>query len=247
MPGWTLFSRVNRQRVPVYAVIGGVGRARWSSRSRRSGATTRASRSPSSRSPGSARSGSTSPTSCPCTCGCRRATASSRARGPWAEVQVDQSGRDGLRDRHGHLAVPAVHHRGVPWDDDFDWTALNYTPFVLVGRADRGRLVGVWARRSGTRARCARSRTDEGTPSVAVTLDELEEGGRRRHRRHRAAHDRRHGGPAAGQAPDGAALPRRGGRARRGGLQLPARRRRGHGHGAPATRCPAGRAATATS
>ena len=49
--------------------------------------------------------------------------------------------------------------------------------------------------------------------------------------RHRAPLHRRHGGPAAGQAPDRAALPRRGGRARRRGLQLPARRRRRHEHG----------------
>ena len=56
------------------------------------------------------------------------------------------------------------------------------------------------------------------------------EGVRRRQRRHRPALHRRHGGTAAGQAADRGALPRRRGRARRRGLQLPARRRRRHGH-----------------
>ena len=56
-------------------------------------------------------------------------------------------------------------------------------------------------------------------------------GGRRGHGRHRAAGDRRHGGPPAGQAADRGPLPRRGARARRRGLQLPARGRRRHGNG----------------
>jgi hypothetical protein len=52
--------------------------------------------------------------------------------------------------------------------------------------------------------------------------------GRGRHGRHRPG---RHAGPADGQAADRAPLPRGGGRARRRGVQLPARRRRRHEHG----------------
>jgi hypothetical protein len=31
-------------------------------------------------------------------------------------------------------------HAAVPWNDDFDATALNYTPFVLLV----GIIVGIW-------------------------------------------------------------------------------------------------------
>jgi amino acid transporter len=31
-------------------------------------------------------------------------------------------------------------HAAVPWNDDFDWTALNYTPLVIIV----GLLVGIW-------------------------------------------------------------------------------------------------------
>ena len=77
---------------------------------------------------------------------------------------------------------------------------------------------------------------DPPPPPPAPSLSEgdargAQEGGRGRHGRHRAARDRRHGGPAPGQAADGEPLPRRGARARRRGLQLPARRRRRHGDG----------------
>ena len=65
--------------------------------------------------------------------------------------------------------------------------------------------------------------------------------------RHGPARPHRHAGPAAGQASDRAALPRRGRRARRRGLQLPAGRRRRDEHRSTATRCPPGSAATATS
>ena len=62
-----------------------------------------------------------------------------------------------------------------------------------------------------------------------MTLEELRGRGRAGRDRHRAARAHRHAGPPAGQAPDRAPLPRRGRRARRRGLQLPARRRRRHG------------------
>ena len=63
-----------------------------------------------------------------------------------------------------------------------------------------------------------------------MTAGRAEEGVKDGDGGHRAAGHRRHGGPPAGQAPHGQALPRRGARARRRGLQLPARGRRGHGH-----------------
>ena len=58
-----------------------------------------------------------------------------------------------------------------------------------------------------------------------------QEGGQGGGGRHGVARHRRHGGSPPGQAADGRPLPRRGGRARRRGLQLPAGRRRRHGHG----------------
>ncbi len=74
-----------------------------------------------------------------------------------------------------------------------------------------------------------------------------EKGGGGRHGGHRAPRHRGHGGAPPGQAADGSALPRRRGRARGRGLQLPARGRRGHGDRRRATRWPPGRRATATS
>ena len=55
--------------------------------------------------------------------------------------------------------------------------------------------------------------------------------------RHRAPGDDRHAGPADGQAAARAVLRRRDRRARRRGLQLPARRRRRHEHRSRASRC----------
>ena len=62
-----------------------------------------------------------------------------------------------------------------------------------------------------------------------MNLQELRAAADRGDDRHGAARAHRHAGAPAGQAPDRAPLPRRGRRARRRGLQLPARRRRGDG------------------
>ena len=69
----------------------------------------------------------------------------------------------------------------------------------------------------------------------------------RRHDRHGRHRVHRHAGPPVRQAHPGGVLPRRRGRARRRGLQLPARARHGDGSRSRATRWPTGRAATATS
>ena len=62
-----------------------------------------------------------------------------------------------------------------------------------------------------------------------MTLDELRKAVADGHGRHGAPRDRRHAGPAAGKRLHRVALPRRGARARRRGLQLPARGRHGDG------------------
>ena len=125
---------------------------------------------------------------------------------------------------------------GLPWNDDFDASVVNYTPFAILLSSARRGLVARHREGPATRARSAtlerRTRVDAGTDGSAGCScpRRAQEGGRRRQRRHGAPHHRRHGGPPPGQAPDGLPLPRRGGRARGGGLQLPARRGRGHGH-----------------
>ena len=85
MPGWPLFRRLNRQRVPLYAVIAVsvaaliiVIPAYWARRA--------VSRGRMKRLPRSARSGSTWPTSSPCSCACAWATASSPGRGRWDAI-----------------------------------------------------------------------------------------------------------------------------------------------------------------
>ena len=78
----------------------------------------------------------------------------------------------------------------------------------------------------GSRAQRSAFRTLRGVDGARRT----QEGCVGRFDRHGAPHDRRHGGPAAGQAPDHRPLPRRGHRARGRGLQLPAGRGRGHEH-----------------
>ncbi len=83
MPGWNVFRRVNRDKVPFNAVI---AVSFFSLADHDPGAVRqeRRARSPSSRSPGSAPSASTSPTSSPSTCGCGQATPSSPGPGTWA-------------------------------------------------------------------------------------------------------------------------------------------------------------------
>ena len=46
---------------------------------------------------------------------------------------------------------------GLPWNDDFDSTVVNYTPLAIVLPL----IFGLWyllARRTATRGRCGRSR-----------------------------------------------------------------------------------------
>ena len=63
-----------------------------------------------------------------------------------------------------------------------------------------------------------------------ISLDQLQAAAGCGRDRHGDARLHRHAGPAPGQAPVGGVLPRRGSRALRGGLQLPARGGRGHEH-----------------
>ena len=97
----------------------------------------------SQRSPGSAQSGSTSPTSSRCICGYRAGDAFET--GPWTL---------GRRYRLVNilamifvvvvvitLSLPFT-HASVPWNDDFDITTVNYSPLVLVLGTGRRDLVG---------------------------------------------------------------------------------------------------------
>ena len=151
------------------------------------------------------------------------------------------------------FSLPFSRRRACPGTTSSTWSSFNYAPVTVGGRDPRRRALvadlrpqhvqGPGARRSrptrpardrreaAREPAIRRARERPGVSLRAVTIEELSEGGRGRHRRHRAARDRRHGGAAAGQAADRHPLPRRGGRARRRGLQLPARRRRRHGHG----------------
>ena len=121
------------------------------------------------------------------------------------------------------------------------------------------RLVPAWRQQALHGAGAARSTFDEkdeesttpdSTPPAAPVLHaarRAQEGGQGRHRRHGAAHHRRHGGPPAGQAADGLPLPRRGGRDTPPRAATTCSPWTWTWTRCPATRCPRGRAATATS
>ena len=105
------------------------------------------------------------------------------------------------------------------WDDAFDWNAVNFTPLVLGGLISRSALAWVLGMRNkytgpvrtiefdeGMGTRRSRSLRPPRAPrtglaGAAMKLDELKKASRRGHRRHGAAHHRRHGGAPAGQAP----------------------------------------------
>ena len=115
--------------------------------------------------------------------------------------------------------------------------------------ADLRRLVAGRRPRTTTRVRCARSRRtrSRATDGRMLTLDELKKAVEDGTRRHRAARIADMEGRLQGKRLTAAPLPRRGGRARRRGLQLPARRGRRHGHRRRLRDVALGRAATATS
>ena len=207
MPGWGALPAGQPRPVPFNAVIAvsvfsadhrdpGAVRARTTSRSR------------SSRSPGSAQSASTSPTSSRCTCGCGRATRSRPGRGTsGSRYRLVNIAGDHLRDPGRVRPRPALHA-----DRPAVERRLRRERRELHAARDpacrSSSASGTWSRRrTATRVRCGRSRRTRSRATRGDGHDarRAEEGGRGRHGRHRAADDRRHGGPAPGQAADRAA------------------------------------------
>ena len=127
--------------------------------SRRCGATRRASRSRSSRSPGSARSASTSPTSSRCTCACGTRTSSSPARGPWGATTrwINYGAIFFVVVTVISLDLPFTQRGGaVEQRLRLDGVQLHAARASWSGSSSRSG--GRCRRRTGTRARCARSR-----------------------------------------------------------------------------------------
>ena len=102
VPGWKMWSRVSGKRgVPLAAVVCSCALVFLLMVPALPGRGPTFPRSPSSRPPRSARSGSTSPTWRRCICAGARAIVPGALVDPGAEVQVDQRDRRGLRHPHG--------------------------------------------------------------------------------------------------------------------------------------------------
>ena len=164
MPGWALFRRVNRDRVPFYAVIAvSVVRADHHD-------------------PGAVRSNDVRvpwaffALTGICTVGLyiayiipvylRLRAGDAFEPGPWT-LGRSTSWSTSLAIIFVIVVVircsPAVHARGVPWNDDFDVSLVNYTPLVDPGSADLRRLVPGLARRTGTQGPVRTLEEDEVT------------------------------------------------------------------------------------
>ena len=100
----------------------------------------RLSRSRSSRSPASAPSASTWPTSSRSTCGCGRGTTSSRGLEPRPPLQARQHPCDRLRGPCVFSLNLPYTPAGLPWNDGFDTSLVNYTPLAIVIPL----IFGVW-------------------------------------------------------------------------------------------------------
>ena len=73
---------------------------------------------------------------------CGPGTTSSRAPGQRAQVQLDVPGRGDLGRRSCVIIFsPPVHPAAVPWNDEFDWNAVNYSPMTVGGLFV---IVGLW-------------------------------------------------------------------------------------------------------